>query len=98
MIQEITNTLHLFFAGFWPTIWHLALGSSIFVACLVAAVFLPIFRVNLLWAAAVIALLLVSFEFGITDEHRRCVAHEAVLTKQFRDALAKAQRHPPPRR
>lgn len=80
------------FKELWPFVEHAGGASALIVALLAAAYFSPVFKVDFLWAAAAVAILLFSYSVGVRDEHKKWDAREAVITRQVHDAVVKAQR------
>lgn len=76
----------------WPFIEHAGGASALILALLAAAYFSPVFKVDFLWAAAVVAALLFAYSIGVRDEHRKWDARTAVITQQVHDAVVKAHK------
>ena len=62
------------FAGIWPLLWHFGLGGVLVIGCLAAAYFSPVFKKDFLWAAALIAVIIISTAIGVTLGERRIQA------------------------
>ncbi len=62
------------FAGLWALAWHFGLGGILVIGCLAAAWFSPIFKKDFLWAAAVIAAIMVSTAIGVNLGEKRIQA------------------------
>lgn len=84
------NSLETFMAGIWPTLWHVGIGSSFVMGCITAAVFLPVFRRELLWLALAATIALAFEAIGAHDEAIRCAAREKLLSQKVHNAVTKA--------
>lgn len=76
----------------WPFVEHAGGASALIVALLAAAYFSPVFKVDFVWAAVAVAILLFSYSVGVRDEHRKWDARAAAITKQVHDAVVKAHK------
>ena len=90
--------LQLLFAGAWASIWHWGLGVGLIILLLACAYFttaVPLIgpwltglRRDLLWAAAVVAIILGGEYVGNRDSDKRCVAKTIVVEKVVTKAVA----------
>lgn len=62
------------FAGLWALVWHFGLGGVLVLGCLAAAYFSPVFKKEFLWAAALIAAVMVAVGVGVTLGEKRIQA------------------------
>jgi high-affinity Fe2+/Pb2+ permease len=73
------------FAGAWALIWHWGAGVAIIILLLIAWYFsarvASPFSKYFLYAAVVIALMLVAYGVGIADEAQRAQAQQRVIIK-----------------
>lgn len=74
--------LKLATAGLGAMVLHIGIGGAVIVGLLAAAWFSPIFKKELVWAAAVVAVFLFAEGIGIHDEAGRCKAKVVVIEKQ----------------
>lgn len=79
--------MSLFFAGLWPMIGHFGIGGVLVAGALAGAWFLPPFRKDFLWAAAVVVFALFFEGVGIHVEKARRDAQEQVIEKRVDDAV-----------
>lgn len=79
--------ISLFFAGLWPMLWHFGIGGVLVAGALAGAWFLPMFRRDFLWAAAIVVFALVFESIGIHTEKARRDAQEQVIEKRVDDAV-----------
>jgi hypothetical protein len=83
--------LQLLFAGAGSMLWHWGLGGVLIICFLAAAMltqvvplvgkYLGPWRVDLLWAAAVVAVFLMAEGIGVHDANLRCQAKQQVIIK-----------------
>jgi hypothetical protein len=83
--------VQLFFAGVWASVWHWGLGIGLIILLVAGSIFsqsIPLIgpwlqplRKDMLWASAVIAVLLVGEYIGDRDATARCVARQVVVEK-----------------
>ncbi len=62
------------FAGLWDLVWHFGLGGVLVIACLAAAYFSPVFKKEFIWAAALIASIMVAVGIGVHLGEKRIQA------------------------
>jgi len=100
MFTYLLNSFHVWTAGSWPLIFHwgLAIGVIILLsAALVGSYFIPVlgqyltkFRMDILIAIGVIALMQGIFVWGTHTEAKRCKAQIVVVEKIVTKAASKA--------
>jgi hypothetical protein len=83
--------VQLFFAGLWAEVWHWGLGIGLIILLVGGSIFsqsIPLIgpwltplRKDMLWAAAVIAVLLAGEYIGQRTEAARCIARQVVVEK-----------------
>jgi hypothetical protein len=91
MLGFIWTGIQLAWAGVWAEIWHWGLGIGLIILLVAGSIFsqsIPLIgpwlapiRKDMLWAAAVVAVLLVGEYIGAADEKARCVARQVVVEK-----------------
>ncbi len=62
------------FAGLWALVWHFGLGGVLVIGCLAAAYFSPVFKKEFIWAAALIAAVMVAVGVGVNLGEKRIQA------------------------
>lgn len=83
--------MHYFLAGLWPLIAHFGFGIVLIAALIAAAVFSPVFKNGFIWAASIVAVVLVAYTVGVHDADKRVRAQAAVYSQQVADAVEKAK-------
>lgn len=83
--------IELLFAGTWGFIWQFGLGGALIAGALAGAWFLPMFRRDFLWAAAIVVFALVFESIGIHTEKVRRDAQEQVIEKRVDDAVKNSE-------
>src|ERR1035437_4024035 len=97
-----------FFAGLWPLIWHWGIPAAIIILCVAGEVALTVFAAYLPFTAPVtselqkwllaVAVAAGAFLFALSDgikiEHARCVAQQAVVTRQVNDVVTDVLKEP----
>ena len=83
--------VQLFFAGLWAEVWHWGLGIGLIILLVGGSIFsqsIPLIgpwltplRKDMLWAAAVIAVLLAGEYIGQRSSDAKCVARQVVVEK-----------------
>ena len=76
------------FAGAWSLLFHWGAGVAIIILLLALAYFSPLYKSYFLYAAGIIALLLVAYGVGIADEASRVHAQQKVIIEHV-DAVVK---------
>jgi Na+/glutamate symporter len=83
-------------AGIWPLIGYFAGGGTLVAGLLAAAWFSPIFKKELIWAAAVVAAFMAAFTLGVVNGEQRVraqwTAAEENSIKRAEDARKDAER------
>ena len=79
------------FAGAWALAWHWGAGVALIIGLLAAAYFSPLYKRYFLYAAAVVALCLVSYGVGIADQHQREAAQQKVVIQYVDRVVAKTK-------
>lgn len=67
----IWNYITYQLAGLWPLLLSYGLGTALIVCCLAAAYFSPIGKKDFLYAAGIIAIVMVTFTVGVTQGEKR---------------------------
>ena len=83
--------VQMFFAGLWAEVWHWGLGIGLIILLVAGSIFsqsIPLIgpwlapiRKDMLWAAAVIAVLLAGEYIGQRTEAAKCLARQVVVEK-----------------
>jgi hypothetical protein len=79
------------FAGAWALIFHWGAGVALIILCLALAYFSPLYKKYFLYAAGVIALLLVAYGVGIADQHSREKAQQKVIIDHVDEVVKESQ-------
>lgn len=74
MNQMIHNYVVYEAAGLWAMVWEYGLGAVLILICLAAAYFSPFGKKDFLYAAGVIAILMISFTAGVSTGEKRIQA------------------------
>jgi hypothetical protein len=83
-------------AGIWPLIGYFAGGGALVAGLLAAAWFSPVFKKELIWAAAVVAAFMAAFTLGVVNGEKRVraqwTAAEQFTAEQSKQSLEDAKR------
>lgn len=96
MMTIIGNWFAFQVAGVWPLMWHFGLGGFLLILCGLGWYFSPVHKVDFIWGAVVIIVVMVSTSIGVSLGEKRVqakwdVAREQTL-KGAKDARAGALR------
>lgn len=89
--EMISAYLAYQFAGIWPLLWYFGVGGVIVIGCLAAAWFSPVFKSHFLWAAAVMAAVMVTFTIGVFEGEKRIQAQWDQARANAVDSAKKAR-------
>jgi hypothetical protein len=71
MTTIIGNWFAYELAGLWPLIWHFGIGGVLLLICGVGWYFSPVHKVDFIWAAVVIIVVMVSTSIGVSLGEKR---------------------------
>jgi len=103
MTTTTLNWISFEFAGLWPLIWHFGIGGVALLACLAGWYFSPVHRIDFIWAALVVIVVMTSTAIGVSiGEHRKQAQWDAarastlVVVKQARTNAVRSvgRKHP----
>ena len=80
-------------AGTWNLIWHWGLGLGLMGLCIVAAIFLPVFKKDFIYCAVIIGVFLLAMAIGTRDAAKRSAAQQVVVSKRV-DSVVKGTSTP----
>jgi hypothetical protein len=82
----VAHWVELQVAGLWPLIWHFGIGGGLLLACAAGWYFSPIHRVDFIWGAVVIIVVMVSTSIGVSlGEKRKQAQWDASRSAAFED-------------
>lgn len=70
----ILNWFSLQFAGLWPLIWHFGIGGVLLLACAAGWYFSPTHKIDFIWGAVVIIVVMVATSIGVSLGEKRIKA------------------------
>lgn len=92
----VAHWIELQVAGLWPLIWHFGIGGVMLIACAAGWYFSPIHRVDFIWGAVVVIVVMVSTSVGVRLGEKRKQsqwdATRAATLESAQDARAGAVR------
>lgn len=96
MSQMIHNYIAFELAGIWELLLAYGLGAILIAGCLAAAYFTPWHKKDFLYAAGILAIVMVTYTVGVSSGEKRvraqCDVEKLSAVQQAKDARLKAQR------
>jgi membrane protein YdbS with pleckstrin-like domain len=85
-VLEVTTIIMNWFAfqltGLWPLIWHFGLGGVALIICGLGWYFSPAHKVDFIWAAVIVIVVIISTAIGVSVGEKRKQAQWDVAREQ----------------